>query len=154
MAQLGGASFAWVSDYGQFYLIDADDPQFHAPTVTTDEMQRRRWHPMASGLVVYTNDCLQQNIEVRVHDVEPPLDATEWRSKNTWTQVERASAEFPSKRFTLSSPSHPDTHTAGPFFRIRTSKVAIRIAWMEFQGSRDDSVPVQPDVIRLDLWPA
>jgi hypothetical protein len=154
MTRLGGANFSWASDYGQFYLVDADDPQFQAPTIITDEMQRRRWYPMSSGLVVYTNDCLQQIIAVRVLDLEPPLDATEWRSKKAWTQVEYASAEFPSKRFTLSSPSHPDTHSAGPFFRLRTPKVAIRIAWMEFQGSRDDSVPVEPDVIQIELWPA
>jgi len=29
----------------------------------------------------------------------------------------------------------------------------MRIGWMEFQGSRDDSVPVEPDIIDISIWP-
>ena len=30
----------------------------------------------------------------------------------------------------------------------------IQINWMEFQGGRDDSVPVDPDIIDIAIWPA
>jgi hypothetical protein len=68
MAYRGGATFAWQSDYAQFYLIDGDDPRFHAPVDITPEMSARRWHRMTSGLVVYSNDSLQQLIEIRIFD--------------------------------------------------------------------------------------
>ena len=38
------------------------------------------------------------------------------------------------------------------FFTPR-EEVSIRIAWMEFQDGRDDSVPVEPDVIEITIWP-
>ena len=150
MSYEGGATLAWQSDFTQFYLQDDSDVVFEAPIDITQEMMTRRWHRAPIGLVVYTNDCLQQLIDIRIFSAERAADPTEWRSGNPWTQTELATAEFPSRRFTITSPSH----IGGPFFRVGAVAMAVRLQWMEFQGSRDDSVPVQPDVIRLDLWPA
>ncbi len=153
MTYRGGATLAWQSDYGQFYVVDGEDPRFDAPEVITPLMQSRRWHRMATGVVVYTNDSLQQLLDIRIFGSEHAADPTEWRSGRAWTQTEQAVASFPSRRFTLSSPSKASTESYGPSFRVDAATMIVRIQWMEFQGSRDDSVPVVPDVIRLDLWP-
>jgi hypothetical protein len=80
-------------------------------------------------------------------------DLIEWRSGKTWTQTAMAGANFPSRRVTLSSPSKAGKESYGPNFRLDAVQMAVRIQWMEFHGSRDDSKLVEPDVIRLDLWP-
>ena len=69
-----------------------------------------------------------------------------------WTRVADADLRFPSRSFTISSPSHPDS-PFGPVFFVGSETVKARIAWEEFEGSRDDSVPVEPDVIAISLWP-
>jgi hypothetical protein len=153
MALRGWATFAWQADYGQFYLVDCEDADFLPPTEITGEMEARRLHAPATGLVVYTEGCLQQHVRIAIHDAEPDRPDTEPMSGKPWTQVETAAARFPARRFALSSPSMPDPLPCGPFFRLDTEAVNVRVSWMEFQGSRDDSVPVEPDVIDIALWP-
>ena len=75
-------------------------------------------------------------------------------SDKPWTHVETVEVRFPSKSFSISSPSMPDPLLNGPIFLIDTVTCAMRINWMEFQGCRDDSVPVNPDVIDIAIWPA
>ncbi|TWT14928.1 hypothetical protein [Reyranella sp. CPCC 100927] len=152
MAIRGWAKFAWQADYGQFYLIDGDDPAFQAPTEITAEMERRSLAVPAAGLVIYTHDCLQQHIRIAIHDSEPDHAPVEAMSGKPWTRVETAQACFPSRRFTISSPSAPHPLPGGPVFFLDAATVTARISWMEFQGSRDDSVPVEPDVIEIALW--
>jgi hypothetical protein len=154
MSYRSGATFAWQSDYAQFYLIDPSDDRFQAPTDITPEMMSRRYHRLNAGLVIYTNDCLQQLIEVRIFGGEPPRDDTDWRSGRAWTQVETVTVSFPSKHLTLDSPSKGSPGNYGPNFRVDAAMMAVRIQWMEFPGSRYDTKLVEPDVIRLDLWPA
>lgn len=149
----GWANFAWQADYGQFYLIDLEDLAFEAPTSFTEEMETRRVIALSSGLVVYTNDCLQQHVRLHLHDAEPALEPAESMSGNPWTQVETLSAKFPSRAFSLSSPSSPTPLPGGPIFLLDAPTVGVRVYWMEFQGSRDDSVPVDPDVIEIHFWP-
>ncbi|TKT75805.1 hypothetical protein [Aquamicrobium sp. LC103] len=149
----GWATFAWQADYGQFYLIDPEAPAFEAPTEITPEMERRSFFATPTGLVVYTGDCLQQHIRIRIYDTEPVRSEVEEMSGNPWTRVETTDAHFPSRKFALSSPSMPDPLPAGPLFLLEAERISVRIQWMEFQGSRDDSVPVEPDVIELTLWP-
>ena len=124
----------------------------------TDEIMKRNWHRMPSGLVVYTKDCLKQLIEIQIHGVEPRHDDVEWRSGRPWTQVETTTALFPSRTFAVSSPSYTGLHAVGPLFRLESPGVAVRISWMEFPldpSVRDDTKPgAEPDVIRLTLWPA
>ncbi|WP_426955806.1 hypothetical protein [Muricoccus radiodurans] len=153
LALRGWATFAWQSDYGQFYLIDCEDEAFRAPVEITAEMERRRVVAPASGLVVYTEGCLQQHIRISIHDAEPDHPPAEPMGGEPWTQIETIRARLPSRRFTLSSPSMPDPLPAGPHFIVDTDIVIIRVHWMEFQGSRDDSVPVAPDVIEITIWP-
>ncbi|MGU3538010.1 hypothetical protein [Methylobacterium sp. A54F] len=153
MTLRGWATFAWQADYGQFYLVDGEDAAFPAPTEITGEMEARRLHVPATGLVVYTQDCLQQHVRIAIHDAEPDRRDTEPMSGKPWSQVETAVARFPSRRFLLSSPSMPDPLPCGPFFLLDEGTVGVRVSWMEFQGSRDDSVPVEPDVIDIELWP-
>lgn len=149
---LGSATLAWVSDYGQFYLVDPADEPFVAPTKITSEMMRRGFFAAPSGLVVYTNDSLQQRIDLAIYDGEPAHPATEPMSGAAWTRVEQADLHFPSRSFGVSSPSHPP-RPFGPVFHVGSELMRARIAWKEFEGSRDDSVPVEPDVIAVSLWP-
>jgi len=150
----GWATFAWQSDYGQFYLIDPQAPTFEAPTEITPEMEQRSLFATPAGLVVYTQSCLQQHIRIAIYDREPDHPQVEDMSGKPWTRVGVTQARFPSRTFTLSSPSTPDPLPAGPLFLLETPIVVVRISWMEFQGSRDESVPVEPDVISLTLWPS
>lgn len=129
MAHRGGADLSWASDYGQFYLVDYEDREWNAPTAITNVMMQRRWSASSSGLVVYTNDCLQQIIEIRLHDSEPQHDATEWRSSSPWTQIETATATFPSKRFLIDSPSlGGSSYPGGPLFQLDGTAMAVRIS--------------------------
>ena len=153
MTYRGGAALAWQADYAQFYLVDGDDAGFRAPEDITPLMMTSRWHALPSGLVVYTNDCLQQVIDIGIFSAEPPVESQEWRSQRPWTQIELAQAAFPSCRFAVSSPSKAGTESYGPVFRLDSPNVAIRIMWMEHEGDRYDTAGVQPDVIRLELWP-
>lgn len=148
----GWATFAWQSDYGQFYLYD-DQGDFTAPIEITPEIERRSLFVTPTGLVVYTASCLQQHIRIHIYDSEPDHSPVEEMSGSPWTRVETTEACFPSRKFTISSPSMPSPLPAGPVFHLDTDRVTARISWMEFQGSRDDSLPVEPDVIAITLWP-
>ena len=153
MELLGSATFAWQADYGQFYLIDCKDEAFLAPTQITTEMEARRVVAPIAGLVIYTNDCLQQHISISIHAAEPDHPLTEPMWGKPWTQIETIRARFPSRRFTVSSPSMPYPLPSGPQFLLDTDSVIARVSWMEFYGSRDDSMAVDPDVIAITLWP-
>ena len=150
---LGQATLAWQSDYGQFCLIDPGSSTYASPTEITAEMEARSLFVLKSGLVVYTSDCLQQHIEITVYDGEPAHPSTEPMSGAAWTRVEAADLTFPSRSFTISSPSRPDPMPFGPVFFVGAEAMKARIAWKAFQGGRDDSVPVEPDVIAISLWP-
>jgi hypothetical protein len=153
MAYRGGATFAWVSDYSQFYLIDVDhNDTFQAP-IEREIVSRDCFVP-ETGLVVYTADCLQQHIRIAIHDSEPAEQPVEPMSGQPWTLHETVEVRFPSRRFTLSSPSYPGSPPGGPVFHVDAERLIARIAWKQFDGSRDDSVPVEPDVIQIELWPA
>lgn len=148
----GWATFAWQADYGQFYLIDGEDADFLAPTEITAEMEQRRLHVLATGLV-YTMDCLQQHVRISIYDAEPDHTPVEPMSGKPWTQIETIEAKFPSRRFAISSPSTPTPLPNGPFFLLDTETSIVRVSWVESQGSRDDSVPVDPDIIDIAFWP-
>lgn len=153
MTLRGSATFAWQADYGQFYLIDPEDAAFLPPTTITAEMEERRIYALPSGLVIYTEGCLQQHIRIAIHDIEPDHPPHEPMSGEPWTQVETTQAKFPSRLLTISSPSMPDPLPGGPFFFLDADTYTVRISWKEFHGSRDDSMPVEPDVIELTFWP-
>ena len=150
----GWATLAWQADYGQFYLIDREDSSFLPPAEITPEMEARSLFAPNSGLVVYTGGCLQQHIRIAIYDSEPQHSAVERMSDRPWTRVETVEARFPSQKFSISSPSFPDPLPNGPIFCVDAETVTARISWMEFQGSRDDSVPVEPDVIEITIWPS
>ena len=152
-APRGWASFAWQSDYGQFYLVDCENDGFRPPQAFTDEMEEDSLFVPPAGLVVYTAGCLQQQVRIAIHAAEPAMEDTEWMSGKPWTRTRTADVSFPSRRFVLTSPSKPDPLPAGPFFLLDGEDVRVRIRWMEFDGERDDSVPVEPDVIDIALWP-
>jgi hypothetical protein len=155
MSYRGGETLRWKSDFAQFYLVDDAIPDFDAPVDITHEMIFCGWHPMPGGLAIYTNDCLHQLIEIRIFSAPAAQDEIEWRSGRTWTKVTTTSVLLPSKQFVLSSPSRGGpAGNYGPIFRVDAAAMVIRIHWMEFQGSRDDTKLVEPDVIRLDFWPA
>lgn len=150
----GWATFAWQADYGQFYLIDGDGADFHAPEEITTAMVEDSLAVLPSGLVVYTAGCLQQHIRIAIYAARPEQDpAQEPMWGKPWTHQRTVTAHFPSRRFTISSPSTPTPRPCGPLFLLDSPVVTIRISWMEFQDTRDDSVPVEPDVIDLAIWP-
>jgi hypothetical protein len=66
MTYRGGGTLDWQSDYSQFYVEDFGTSQFAAPIDITPDMMTRRWCRVPGGLVVYTNDCLQKLIELRI----------------------------------------------------------------------------------------
>ena len=150
----GWATFAWQSDYGQFYLVDREDEAFEAPVEITAEMEARSLCVTPRGLVIYTHSSLQQHIRIAIYDREPDHPSADQMSDKPWTHVETVEVRFPSKSFSISSPSMPDPLPNGPIFLVDTVTCAIRISWMEFEGSRDDSVPVDPDIIDIAIWPA
>jgi len=150
----GWTTLAWQSDYGQFYLKDRKDEAFEAPVDITPEMEANSLAAMPSGIVVYTQSSLQQHIRIAIYDREPDHLSAEPMSGKPWTHVETVDVRFPSKSFSISSPSMPDPLPNGPIFLVDTVASAMRISWMEFDGSRDDSVPVDPDVIDIAIWPA
>ena len=80
-------------------------------------MEKRRIVAPAVGLVIYTQDCLQQHIRISVHDAEPGHAPTEPMGGEAWMQVETIKVRFPSQRFTLSSPSTTFLLPSGPGFR-------------------------------------
>lgn len=152
MPRIGGVRLAWQSDYGQFYLVDCSDAAFLALVDITQEIMARNYFVTPTGLVVYTNGCLQQHIHIFIHSVEPAAAPMEMISQRPWTAVETLRATFPSQRFTISSPGFPDT-SAGPIFIVPTKDVGVRISWCQRGGSFDDSVPMDPDVIDVTIWP-
>ncbi len=157
MSYLGGATFDWASDYAQFYLVDSGDPRFEPPVDITPVMEKRRWHRMETGLLVYTVDSLRQIIQVQIFSAPRAPDPTECRSGKPWMQTELAQARFPTRRLTLSSPSQAGTEKYGPTFRLDAEEMAVRIQWLEWLEWPDDRYNVkraEADVIRVDLWPA
>ncbi len=152
MTYRGGATLAWQSDYCQFYLQNDGASGFEAPVDITPDMMRRRWHVVPNGLVVYTNDCLKQLIEVRIFSAAPAMEPMEWRSQRIWTQTETAEVGLPLNTFALSSPSRAGLERYGPLFRVDATQMTVCIQWME-HGASDDTASILDDVIRLTLWP-
>ncbi|MBP2460482.1 MULTISPECIES: hypothetical protein [unclassified Rhizobium] len=109
---------------------------------------------MPSDITVDTQSCLQQHIRIAICDREPDHPLADQMSGKPWTRLETVEVRFPSKSFSISSPSMPDPLPNGPIFLVDTVTCAMRISWMEFEGSRDDSVPVDRDVIDIAVWPA
>lgn len=48
----------------------------------------------------------------------------------------------------------PEPLPSGLIFLVDKVACATRISWMEFEGSSDDSVRVDPDVMDIAIWPA
>jgi len=149
----GWATLAWQSDYSQFYLVDRDEKAFEAPVEITADMEARSLAVMPSGIVIYTQDSLNQHLHVAIYDAEPEHPPTEPMSDKLWTRVETVEARFPSKSFTISSPSTPDPLPNGPIFLVDNAECWMRISWMEAAEIRDFSGPTEPDVIHIAIWP-
>ena len=149
----GWATLAWQSDYSQIYLIDCGDETFEAPVEITAEIEKQSYATMPTGVVIYTQDSLNQHIHVAIYDIEPEHLSMGPISGKSWTKTEIVDVRFPSKRFAVSSPSAPDPLPSGPFFLVDSTDCTLRIDWMENQEVRDFSGPTDPDVIHLTLWP-
>ena len=149
----GWATFAWQSDYSQFYLIDRGDEAFEAPVEITAEIENQSYAAVSAGVVIYTQDSLNQHIHIAIYDTEPEHSPSEPMSGKPWTRTQTTDVRFPSKSFGLSSPSAPDPLPNGPSFLVDSVDCTLRIDWMEDQGVRDFSGPTDPDVIHLTIWP-
>ncbi len=126
----GWATFAWQSDYGQFFLVDREDEDFEAPVEITPEMEAPSLCVMPNGLVIYTQSSPQQHIRIAIYDSEPEHPVTEPMSGNLWTRTEQTQASFPSRSFAISSPSLPDPLPYGPIFLVGSADCVIQINWM------------------------
>jgi hypothetical protein len=149
------ATFAWVSDYSQFYLVDS--VELGIADIDKLELQtyERDWYAGPSGLVVYTVDCLRQEIRIQLHDAAPELAETELMTGLPWKRTAvTGDIVFPSGKFTLSSPSRGGTGANGPLFVVPNPRMRARIGWLEFEEETYDPFRPRADVIQLDLWPA
>jgi hypothetical protein len=152
--QLGGARFAWQSDYAQIYVADARDPFLNGIDQLGPEAFARGFHVFPNGVAVYTTDCLRQEIEIALHDAKPEAAATEWRSEDGWTKTAEAAVRFPSGAFLLSSPSKSGGEAYLPILKAPAAKLMLRIYWMEYEEGSYEPLRAKPDVIRLEFWPA
>jgi hypothetical protein len=151
---LGGADFAWVSDYSQIYLIDSENSVIVGiEDVPTSDMEHG-FHVAANALVVYTVDCLRQTIRITLYDAAPLAKPQEIMSEDAWTKVIETVVTFPSGSFTISSPSKSGTENYGPHFKAPAKKLNARVSWLEYQDDRYDAFRIKPDVIQIELWPA
>jgi hypothetical protein len=148
------ASFAWVSDYSQFYLVDSVDLAIADIDKLELQTYERDWYAGPSGLVVYTVDCLRQEIRILLHDAEPTtLPDMDAMTGSPWKRTALADVIFPSGRFTLGSPSRGGGSAHGPHFIAPRKQMRTRIAWLEFEEETYDPFRPKADVIQLDLWP-
>jgi hypothetical protein len=154
MSPLGWTTFAWQNDYNQFYLIDCEDKAWLPPTEVTPEIAEQGFTVTQPGFVVYTEGGLDQHIRIAVYPSEPEHGEEDWLTEKPWTGTATVEAHFPSKRFTISSPSHPDPLPAGPFFLLETEWVHVRIARMEHGATGEEGTILQPDIYELTFWPS
>jgi hypothetical protein len=148
---LGSTTLAWSSDYAQFYLVDAEDAIIEGIDTLGDAAFSARYHVAPNGLVVYTADCLRQEIRITLHDGEPAPMTSEPVSERPWTHTVHTTVEFPSEYFALSSPSGAGDPRWRPRFPSPARRVMARIHWCELDEARYDAHRTLPDVT---LWPA
>jgi hypothetical protein len=150
---LGGAEFAWVSDYAQIYFVDAADPRIAGIEDVPAADMERGFHLAPQALVVYTADCLRQHVRVALHDSAPQVSPREIMSEDVWTKVFEVAVTFPSGRFTISSPSKSGGEDYGPVFKAPAKVLRARLSWLEYEADRYDAFRPKPDVIQIELWP-
>jgi hypothetical protein len=151
---LGGARFAWQSDYAQIYAADAGDPFFKDIDQLGDDVFAKGFHVFPNGIAVYTRDCLRQEIEIALHDTRPEAAAMEWRCGDRWTKTAETAVLFPSGSFLLSSPSKSGGELHLPVLKAPAPHLALRIHWLEYDDGAYELLRLKPDVIRLEFWPA
>jgi hypothetical protein len=78
---LGGAEFAWVSDYSQIYPVDSGHPVIAGLEDVPPSDMERGFHIAPNALVIYTADCLRQHIRILIHDSAPAAAPNEIMSE-------------------------------------------------------------------------
>ncbi len=151
---LRGANFAWVSDYAQIYLVDPIDPVIAGIEDFGPEIFDRGYHVAPNALVIYTADCLRQEIRIELHDGPPVENDVEEISDDRWTRAVQAKVRFPSGSFTLSSPSKSYNEPLGPIFRSPAETVAVQILWLQYEEDCYNIFRPKPDVVKIVFWPA
>jgi hypothetical protein len=151
---LGSITFAWVSDYAQFYLVDVEQPAIADIESLDHTAFDARHHVAPNGLVIYTADSLRQEIRVVLHDSPPPDSKTESMSERPWTHTLDTVATFPSRRVTIVSPSSAGTEAWRPHMAVPSERVNVRINWCEDESLRYELSRPHPDVIEIVIWPA
>lgn len=151
---LGGASLAWCSDYSQIYFVDVASPAIAGIEDVGEEAFTRGYFTAVGALVVYTVDCLRQEVRIALHDGPPPVEAKDMMSEDVWTKVIETRVVLPSRKFTISSPSKAGGETWGPVFTAPHETLNARIQWLEYENEPYDAYRPKPDVIAVTLWPA
>ena len=143
-----------MSDNAQIYLVDADAPRIPDGILAfsqSDTDARVKISP--NGLIIFTADCLRQQINLVIADspVEPVLE--EPASNDPWTSTKETSFAISSRHLTLASPSRVGTEAHGPRFSLTASRLQARISWLEYDDDRYNVFRPRPDVVRIELWP-
>jgi hypothetical protein len=151
---LGGANFAWVSDYAQIYLVDVSAPVIPGLEDLGPDVFAARHFIAPAGMVVYTADCLRQELRIAIHDSYPEPSTADALSDTPFTQVLETRVRFPSCHFTIGSPSRSGGEEWGPRFTVPHDRVDVRISWCEVDDDRYNAHRPFADVIQVELWPS
>jgi hypothetical protein len=150
---LGSARFAWTSDYAQIYLIGRGNTNFAAPEDIGAQDLATGCRTLPDAIVIYTADCLRQELRVELHDSAPVGDSGAI-SGSPWPRQHDTQVAFRSTSFTVSGPSGMGIATKGPWFEIAPGLFNLRLSWCEFPDDRYSISRSMPDEIRVQLWPA
>ncbi len=151
MTILSNFAFDWCSDYGQFMLTDVET-RFAFLEDISDTVYARGYHVAPGGLLVYTQDCLRQRIEVALLDSAPPPPEPDSVTPTQKFRTAQTSTSFPSGFFTIGSVSKTNYEAYGPRWNVGTSALSIRISWTEFLTDTYNPQRPEVDCFRLDLW--
>jgi hypothetical protein len=151
---LGGADLAWTSDYAQIYLQDIAMRGLPGIEDVTPETMAKGYAQLGGAVVIYTADCLRQQVRLAIHDAPPEAAATERISEAAWTRQASAAAHFPSGAFMVSSPSRAGGEPWLPQFTVPQPRMVVWMSWLEYDDDRYNVFRPKPDVIQIDLWPA
>lgn len=150
---LGGGELAWVSDYASIYLVDAIETTIDGVDRVPNESFDRGYHVFPNALLIYTADCLRQEIHLRIYDSEPQEPPMSPYADTDWTKIATTTACFPSKRLAVSSPSSSGGEAYAPQFALPARDLHVGLYWLEFPDDRYDVERSKADVIEVHLWP-
>jgi hypothetical protein len=151
---LGGGTLAWMSDYSQIYLVDVATPAIEGIDTFPVEIFERDFYVTPEGMIIFTVDCLRQEIRVSTYDAPAPASTQDLMSETAWTKQIETELVLPSKAFVLSSPSKCGGEAWAPVFKAPAARLTARISWLVHESDHYDAFRPKADIIQIELWPA